>query len=63
MAGKLVHMGGKTYRVNLKCELTESAMILCSRVKPVECHKCEHYKRVLSAPDFYRILKKAERGI
>ena len=60
MGGKLVHIGGKSYAVNLKCELTESRMILCSRIKPVECHKCEHYKAVLSAPDFYKIINSKE---
>ena len=58
VGGKLVHINGKAYAVNLKCELTDGQKVLCSRMKPVECHKCEHYKATLAAPDFYRIINK-----
>lgn len=60
MGGKLVHIKGRTYRVNLQCELTEGARVLCKKMKPVECHKCEHYKAILSAPDFYNIINTKE---
>lgn len=56
MAGKLIHVDGKTYPVNLKCELTDGQQVLCTKFKPVECHKCEHYKATMAAPDFYRVL-------
>lgn len=62
MGGKLVHISGKTYRVNLNCELTDGQKILCTKFKPVECHKCKHYKASLEAPDFYEILNSKHKG-